>query len=137
VAPDLKAAPFRYVFALSFGDQTTPYHAGIVSTARLGFSDPLLAHRDAANLTATRVYKLVLKSIARVAGYQKPEGCILAFPRDLSELDHKPGEFCPEDRSKLVEAGILKTQESDECVVARLGRPDGTVALILPPDRLE
>jgi hypothetical protein len=133
LAPDLKAAPWRYVFALSFGDQTTPYHAGIVSTARLDASDAALARHDAVLLTAMRVYKLVLKSIARVAGYQKPQGCILAFPRDLGELDDKPAEFCPADRATLVGAGILKAQESDECVIAMGGRTDRAIALNRPP----
>jgi predicted Zn-dependent protease len=127
---DLKAAPWRYVFALSFGDQTTPYHAGIVSTARLDIGDVALARHDAALLTARRVYKLVLKSIARVAGYQKPEGCILAFPRDLSELDDKLAEFCPADRAAPVDAGILKAQESDECVIARR---DSDIVAVAPP----
>lgn len=134
LAPDLKAAPWHYVFALSFGDATTAYHAGIVSTARLEAGGASLTRRDAAAVTAMRVYKLILKSIARVAGYLKPQGCILAFPRDVGELDDKPPEFCPADRAALVNAGILRARERDECLVASHGRPKGRMAFMIPPD---
>lgn len=114
---DLKAAPFNYVFSSSFGNETTPFHVGVVSTARLDVADPTQAHAEGASITARRVYKLVLKSVARVAGYAQPEGCILAFPRSLGELDTKSVEFCPEDRAILVAAGILKSQESGGCAL--------------------
>jgi predicted Zn-dependent protease len=111
---DLKGGPWNYVFAASFGDERSPFHVGIVSTARLSANEPKNPRR-AASITAERVYKLVLKSIARVAGYQKPEGCILAFPRNLQELDRKRDEFCTEDRAALVDAGVLKSREVAAC----------------------
>jgi predicted Zn-dependent protease len=118
LASDLKAAPWNFVFALTFGDERSPYHAGVVSTARL---DGSLSSSTPGGVVPTdkRVYKLILKSIARAGGYQKSEGCILAFPRNLDDLDRKSAEFCPADRSALVDAGILKAKESDECLVAR------------------
>ena len=116
---DLKAQGLNYVFSTSFGNNTTSYHFGVVSTARLDVDDPLREHHKGAAITALRVYKLILKSIARVAGLGSPERCILAFPRSLPELDQKSAEFCPEDRTALVAAGILKSDERDtgDCIV--------------------
>jgi predicted Zn-dependent protease len=116
---DLKAESLNYVFATSYGNQASPYHGGIVSTARLDIGSPFQDHPDGAKITALRAYKLILKSIARVAGLTAPQGCILAFPRSLPELDQKPAEFCPGDRDTLVAAGILKAEEKDsgDCVV--------------------
>jgi len=104
---DLKAEPWRYVFSTSFGNDTTAYHAGVLSTARLDVADPRRQHHLGAVITAQRAYKLMLKSIARVAGLKSPDACILAFPRSLDELDRKSAEFCPDDRALLVKAGIL------------------------------
>jgi predicted Zn-dependent protease len=114
---DLKGEPFRYVFATSFGNQTTPFHIGIMSTARLQPAKRQTAPQQDAMITARRLYKLMLKSVARVAGYTEPEGCVLSFPRHLDELDRKPAEFCPEDRAALVAAGILKEKPDKGCSV--------------------
>jgi predicted Zn-dependent protease len=111
---DLKAEPWHYVFSTSFGDATTPYHAGVVSTIRLDVADPRRPHHEGADITATRAYKLILKSIARVAGLKSPDACVLVFPRSLDELDRKSSEFCPNDRATLVNAGILKAEEAQE-----------------------
>lgn len=111
---DLKAEPWRYVFATSFGNGQTVSHVGIISTARLDADDPLRHGQQDAEVTANRVYKLVLKSIARVAGLTSPDRCVLIFPRSLDELDHKTAQFCQEDRATLVAAGILRTTETTE-----------------------
>jgi predicted Zn-dependent protease len=86
---DLKDASLRYVFATSFGNETTPFHVGVVSTARLDPGNPVQQHREGQAITATRAYKLILKSIARMAGLRSPDACVLAFPRSLEELDQK------------------------------------------------
>jgi hypothetical protein len=62
-------------------------------------------------ITAARAYKLILKSIARLAGLRSPDACVLSFPRSLEELDQKSSEFCANDRAALVGAGILKDKE--------------------------
>jgi predicted Zn-dependent protease len=111
---DLKAEPWHYVFATSFGDVTKPYHVGIMSTARLDTVDPTQPQRHDPKLTALRLYKLILKSIARVAGLRSPDACVLVFPRSLEELDQKSSEFCPGDHAALVAAGILKATETAE-----------------------
>jgi predicted Zn-dependent protease len=116
VPDDLKMEPWRFVFSLTFGNETVPYHGGVLSTKRLDVADPRTAHHRGAEITATRAYKLILKSIARAAGYAAPERCILAFPRSLEELDLKSSEFCPEDRAQLVAAGILKASEDGGCL---------------------
>jgi len=120
---DLKSEPWRYVFSASFGNETTPYHIGVVSTARLDVGNPRQNHHQGAAITTLRTYKLILKSIARVAGLGKPEGCILAFPRSLDELDQKSSEFCPNDRALLVSAGILKPVETPDCIDRRPAKP--------------
>jgi len=123
---DLKADPWRFVFSTSFGNEKTPYHIGVVSTARLDVSDPRRQHHQGSEITAMRAYKLILKSIARVAGLRSPDACILAFPRNLEELDRKSFEFCPHDRAALVNAGILKSkegQEATDCVAISQREP--------------
>jgi predicted Zn-dependent protease len=126
---DLKSGNFNYVFAETYG---APYLIGIVSTARLAPADAGLSRKMESDVTLQRVYKLVLKSVARMAGYIKPEGCVLAFPRDLAGLDKKSSEFCDEDRAVLIDAGILKAKPFGACtsvagVVPAL--PAGAIAL--------
>jgi predicted Zn-dependent protease len=122
---DLKAESLRYVFATSFGN-TTSFHVGVVSTARLDVDDPRRSHHQGSEITAMRAYKLILKSIARVAGLGSPDACILAFPRSLDELDRKSPEFCAGDRTILVAAGILKAEpapEGKDCVAVSQRAP--------------
>ena len=107
---DMRAEPWRYVFSTSFGNGKTSYHVGVVSTFRLDPDDPRRSHHHGGEITAMRAYKLILKSIARVAGLASPDACVLAFPRSIEELDQKSPEFCPNDRATLVAAGILKPE---------------------------
>jgi len=109
---DLKSGTFNYVFAETYG---APYLISVVSTARLAPADDGRSRKVASDITLQRVYKLVLKSVARMAGYTKPEGCILAFPRSLPELDSKSSEFCDDDRAALINAGILKAKPFGAC----------------------
>ena len=109
---DMKDGTYRYVFATSFGNASTPYHFGVVSMARLEPDDPRLSRWQRAEAAAFRAYKLIIKSIARVAGFPDLRRCVLDFPRSLDELDLKSAEFCPPDRSALVNARILKAEES-------------------------
>jgi predicted Zn-dependent protease len=113
---DMKDGQFRYVFATSYANAAAPYHVGIVSMARLDATDPEIPRARRAEIGATRAYKLILKSIALLAGLPNTGGCLLAFPRTLEELDRKPAEFCPAEREALVAAKILKAEESAGCV---------------------
>jgi predicted Zn-dependent protease len=108
---DLKDGPWRYVFSSSIGNETVPFRVGVVSTARLDPGNPKRQHREGHEITATRAYKLIIKSIARLAGLRSPDACVLSFPRSLEELDQKPSEFCANDHTTLVGAGILKEKE--------------------------
>jgi predicted Zn-dependent protease len=131
---DLKAETLRYVFATSFGNETTSHHVGIVSTARLDISDPRQWHHQGFEITAQRAYKLLLKSIARVAGLHSPDACVLAFPRSLEDLDLKSSEFCASDRAALVAGGILKEKENsqgDDCIAIAQGTPRRLPTLIV------
>lgn len=107
----VEAWNWRYAFSTSFGDPTTSYHAGVVSTARIVAGNWWLQSPWDHQITATRAYKLILKSIAQTAGRRGTGACILATPLSLEELDRKSSEFCPDDRAALVAAGILKEQE--------------------------
>jgi predicted Zn-dependent protease len=109
---DLKSGTFNYVFAETYG---VPYLISVVSTARVAPADDGRSRKAVSDITLQRVYKLVLKSVARMAGYTKPEGCILAFPRNLAELDSKSSEFCDDDRATLIDAGILKAKPFGAC----------------------
>lgn len=127
---DMKDASLRYVFSTSFGNETTPFHIGIVSTARLDPGNPLKQHHEDHAITATRVYKLMLKSIARVAGLRSPDACVLSFPRSLEELDLKSSEFCANDRVALIGAGILKDKQP------HIGTDCDAIAKRVPAERL-
>ena len=118
----MKDGTYRYVFATSFGNSSTPYHVGVVSMARLEVHDRAFSREQRAEVTALRAYKLILKSIARVAGFPDLQRCVLAFPRSLDDLDRKSPEFCPADRAALVDARILKSEESAGCVYVAEGQ---------------
>jgi predicted Zn-dependent protease len=108
---DLKDAQYRFVFATSFTNVRASARVGIMSTARLDTRSPNHPDEQNSAQTAHRLYKLILKSVARLAGLKSPDACVLAFPRTLDELDRKSAEFCPDDRAALVGAGILKPEQ--------------------------
>lgn len=110
---DLKvdAWNWRYAFSTSFGDETTSYHVGVVSTARIVAGNWWLQSPWDQEITVTRAYKLILKSIAQITGHRGTGACLLATPPSLEQLDRKSAEFCPDDRTALVAAGILKQKE--------------------------
>jgi predicted Zn-dependent protease len=108
---DLKDAEHRYVFATSFSSAQASTHVGILSTARLDTRIPNYPDEQNSEQTAYRLYKIILKSVARLAGLKSADSCVLAFPRTLEELDQKSAAFCPDDRAALVAAGILKPEE--------------------------
>jgi len=117
---DMKDGTYRYLFAAGFGNAST--HAGVVSMARLEFDDPTLSRRQRAEVTALRAYKLIIKQLVLVAGFPDVQRCVLTFPRSLDELDSKSAEFCPPDRAALVNARILKSEESAGCAHVAEGR---------------
>lgn len=106
---DLTSARFRYVFGASFG---RPYNNGVVSTARLMPPD---AGTEQARLTVLRTYKIILRYVAQLAGLWDHDGCVLAMPRSVDELDAKPADFCDADRALLVEAGVVKAHPGGAC----------------------
>lgn len=112
---DLDTKPFHYVFGLTFGNARTAYHFNITSTARL---DPFKAPPAVRRTVLTRrLYKLLVKAVVRMAGYQGTGGCVLAFPRSLQQLDEKPADFCPKDRQALAAAGILRPKDEGGCLL--------------------
>jgi predicted Zn-dependent protease len=108
---DLKDTEHHYVFATSFSNERASSHVGILSTARLDTRTPNYPDEQNSERTAHRLYKLILKSVARLAGLKSADACLLVFPKTLEDLDQKSAEFCPDDRAALVAAGILKRQE--------------------------
>jgi predicted Zn-dependent protease len=113
---DMKDRRFRYVFAKSYASVAPPYNIGVVSMNRLDVDDPGRTRDERAQIAAGRAYKLILKSVALLAGLPDTGGCILGLPRTLDELDQKSAEFCPADREALVAAKVLKAEESGGCV---------------------
>jgi predicted Zn-dependent protease len=108
---DLKDAEHHYAFATSFSNEQASTHVGILSTARLDTRIPNYPNEQNSEQTAHRLYKIILKSVARLAGLKSADSCVLVFPRTLEELDQKSAAFCPDDRAALVAAGILKREE--------------------------
>jgi len=108
---DLTEAKLPFVYDSSFTDTKAVIHVGIMSTARLDTRNPDYPDEQNSAQTAYRLYKLILKSLARLAGFKSSDSCILAPLRNLAELDRKTTEFCPNDRAALVEAGILKPEQ--------------------------
>jgi predicted Zn-dependent protease len=110
VPHDLTSARFRYVFGASFG---RPYNNGVVSTARLAASTT--GAEQPVHLVMLRTYKIILRYVAQLAGLWEQDGCVLAMPRGVEELDAKPSEFCDADRAVLVEAGVVKAYPDGAC----------------------
>ena len=116
---DLKVEGLNYVFANTDIDGGT---VAIMSTIRLTPAEPGLSRKQVSDVTGDRLYKLMLKSVALLGGL-RTNGCVMAFPRNLPELDQKAAEFCPDDRAALVAAGILKDKPFGACsTVAMAGR---------------
>jgi predicted Zn-dependent protease len=115
---DLKTEGLNYVFSHTFVDGNT---VAIMSTIRLAPTEPGLSRKRIADVTGDRVYKLMLKSVAVLAGL-RTNGCVMAFPRSLPELDRKAAEFCPADRAALVAAGVLKEKPFGACTTVAMAR---------------
>jgi predicted Zn-dependent protease len=106
VPHDLTTPRFRYVFGASFGP---PYSNGVVSTARLTPPEPSV------RVVVMRTYKIILRYVAQLAGMWQRDGCVLAMPRSVEELDAKSAEFCDADRAMLVDAGVVKAEPGGAC----------------------
>ncbi|WP_063174955.1 hypothetical protein [Bradyrhizobium sp. DOA9] len=134
---DLKvdAWNWRYAFSVSFGDETTSYHVGVVSTARIVAGNWWLQSPWDHEITAARAYKLILKSIAYRTGHRGTGACILATPLSLEELDRKSSEFCPDDRAALVAAGVLKEKEQQSDPGCMNVKPRSLPALVVTARR--
>jgi len=104
---DLKGGSYNFVFSSSLGGPDTSYHFSFVSTARLDITTPGITLEQRRDTLADRLYKLMIKAVARLSGHQG-DGCVMGFPLNLAELDAKTDEFCPEDEAMLMEAGILR-----------------------------
>ncbi|MBN9089646.1 MAG: hypothetical protein J0J01_22270 [Reyranella sp.] len=116
---DLKVEGLNYVFSSTKlnGDLNV-----VMSTVRLVPREPGLTRKRISDVTGDRLYKLMLKSVALLAGL-RTNGCVMLFPRSLDELDHKPAEFCPDDKAALIVAGVLKERPFGACnTVAMLVR---------------
>lgn len=109
IEDDMRLAPARFNFAASAGSAHTPYHIVVVSLARLQETRLFDSGVDSDPArTATRVFKMIAKNTAKVAGYASSDKCLFAFPRTLSDLDAMPEGFCEPDASLLQQAGIAR-----------------------------
>lgn len=115
---DLKVDNLNYVFAnTSLGGEPV----AVMSPIRLILRDPAQTRKRISDVTSNRLYKLMLKSIALLSGLRST-GCVMAFPRSLPELDAKSDEFCPDDRARLIAAGVLKAKPFGACDVVAMAR---------------
>jgi len=108
---DLKVNGLNYVFASTGVDGVA---VGVMSVTRLIPRQDGLSRKKVSDVTGDRLYKLMLKSVAVLSGLRS-NGCIMAFPRSLEELDRKPAEFCPQDKAALVASGVLKERPYGAC----------------------
>ena len=108
---DLKQGQLPYVWNTSFTSPEISVHIGIMSTARLDPPSPNHPEEQNSSRTTYRMYKLILRSMARLVGLKDPNACVLGRVRTPEELDQQPAEFCPNDRAALVEAGIVKPEK--------------------------
>lgn len=116
---DLKADGLNYVFSETF---LAADPVAVMSIIRLKPQEPGLSRKRVSDITGDRLYKLMLKSIAILAGL-RTAGCLMSFPNSLPELDAKAPEFCPADRVALVNADVLKARPFGACnTVAMAGR---------------
>jgi len=99
---------YNFLFAFSYGSETTAEHLMVVSLARLTDGTWGVPQATRSRLIAGRVFKLVAKNVARMGGFVGSGGCILGFSRSVEELDLIPPRFCDEDASVLTGAGLLK-----------------------------
>lgn len=129
---DLKQAALPFVYNSSFIDTQASLHVGIMSTARLDTRNPDYPDEQNGAQTAYRLYKLIMRSLARLAGFKSSNSCVLAPLRNLAELDRQSREFCPNDRTTLVGAGILKPEQDvgTACVLMSL-RTTPSLALLV------
>lgn len=116
---DMKVHGLRYVFASTGRDGPL---VGVMSTIRLIPAEPGLTRKRISDITALRLYKLMLKSVAYLSGLDS-DGCIMKFPKSLPELDAKSDEFCPEDRDRLVAARVLKAHPVGACNLVAMAMP--------------
>lgn len=106
---DLKVPELRYVFAETY----RPPMSVISVTRFTPIVDPKAA-KQAGEIMMVRVYKLMVKSVAIMAGLRS-SGCVMAFPSSLPELDAKSSEYCADDRAALVAARVIKETPSAGC----------------------
>ena len=115
---DLKASGLNYVFANTDIEGDT---VAVMSPIRLIPRESGLTRKRVSDVTGDRLYKLMLKSVALLSGL-RTNGCVMMFPRSLDELDHKPAEFCPNDRAALIAAGVLKEKPFGACSTVAMAR---------------
>lgn len=109
IKDDMRLAAARFNYAVSAGSAHTPHHVIIVSLARLQESRFFDSRTDANPArTAVRVFKMIAKNTAKVAGYSGSNACLLSFPRNLADLDAMPEGFCEPDISLLNNAGVTR-----------------------------
>ncbi len=106
---DLKVPELRYVFAETYRPPMS-----VISVTRFTAAVDAKAGKQSADIVMVRVYKLMVKSVAIMAGLRS-DGCVMAFPRSLPELDAKSSEYCADDRAALVAARVIKETPSTSC----------------------
>jgi predicted Zn-dependent protease len=117
---DLRSGNVRHTFGTVYG---LPYNSGVVSLAYLTVPANAASKGEAAQIVMQRTYKIILRYIAHTAGLWERNGCVLAWPHGVAALDSKPSDFCDDDKARLIESRILKSQPGGACTPIALHTP--------------
>jgi predicted Zn-dependent protease len=109
---DLKTGKYNYVFASARFDYR--FSSQVISTARF-LPWPWMTGDEGVQLLMRRLYKSILRSVVQSAGHMDMIGCVMAFPHSLAEHDAKPAHLCPDDHAQLVQEGVLRAHEKENC----------------------
>ncbi|WP_326540614.1 hypothetical protein [Pseudorhodoferax sp.] len=107
IAPEIRLVTDRFNFSVSMGGLGARSRVGVVS---LGPLQKLGSGRldQAPHRTASRVAKLVARSIVRTSGYPESGNCLHHLPSSLAVMDALPESYCEPDLTAWTAAGLLR-----------------------------
>jgi hypothetical protein len=99
-----------------------PHNMGVVSIGALTPPGADLAGPEVSRLVARRAATIGLYYLAYMAGLWDSKGCLPRPADELSGIDLKLFGVCENDRSRLIEAGVMKATPGAPCrTISRRG----------------
>jgi len=123
VRQDIAARGYNFLFASRFGGGPKPERIQVASTARLRERLEGRMGHEISDALAARLYKIVLRGVVHGTGYGG-QGCVLAYSNSYPEFNTKTIQLCSEDKTRLIEAGLVREEEKADCAPA-VARLDG------------